>query len=91
MTLTHQGIRLYHPVHRAAEGAVMRVVVEGVRNSEDLADQVGPEDLEEVTQIQAATHLPYRRTDHAPAFKRQQQAMHVLWRLPSAALRRLGR
>ena len=55
MTHTHRENRLYHPVHRAAEGAVMRVVVEGVRNSEDLVGQVDPEDLEEVTQIRAVT------------------------------------
>ena len=33
----------------------MRVVVEGMRNSEDLVDQGGPQDLEEVTQIRAVT------------------------------------
>ena len=55
VTLTHQGNRPYHPVIRAAEGAVMRVVVEGVRNREDLVDQVDQEDPEEVTQTRAVT------------------------------------
>ena len=56
MTLTQQENRPDHPVIRAAEGAVVGVVVEGVRNIEEgLVDQAGPEDLGVGTQTRAGT------------------------------------
>ena len=55
VTLTHQKTALPPSHPGSGWGAMMRVVVEGVRNSEDLVCQVDPEDLEEVTQIRAVT------------------------------------